>query len=172
MFDYAFMIISSFIFKVYSEMLRFEDEDGFERKLPKDLFIPVMLWDFKFEIEQNGCSLDPLNEELIDRRGNHKMVCGVFHKKTMEFYLADFEKNKVNANVTAEGNTAFITVNHYDYNLDEYTDLSELILVDISDKYNPYLKSSIRVPSNSWGIYHNRGIVYLSSNKSEDEEYI
>jgi len=73
------------------------------------------------------------------------------------------------ANIWIEGERAYLNTNYYDYENNDYTDESKFLIIDISDKSNPAIISSIDVPSNSWGIYVEDKSVYLSSNRSGDE---
>jgi PKD repeat protein len=75
------------------------------------------------------------------------------------------------ANITVVDDTAYINVNHYDYDAGQYTDNSELIIVDISDRTGPAVADNLAVPANSWGIYQEDGLIYLSSHYSSDDGY-
>ncbi len=55
------------------------------------------------------------------------------------------------ANIWIEGERAYLNTNYYDYENNDYTDESKFLIIDISDKSNPAIISSIDVPSNSWG---------------------
>ena len=74
------------------------------------------------------------------------------------------------SNVWIEGERAYINTNYYDYENNEYTGESKFLIIDISDKSQPHILSSIDVPSNSWGIYIKKDNAYLSSHRSDDEE--
>jgi hypothetical protein len=74
------------------------------------------------------------------------------------------------ANIWIEGDRAYLNTNYYDYEENDYTGESKFIIIDISDKSNPAIVSSIDVPSNSWGIYIYDDNAYLSSHRSSDEE--
>ena len=91
--------------------------------------------------------------------------------KTSPLMVGELELDGSPANVTVSENTAFININHYDYDQDQYSDNSELVLVDISDKEKPVVKDSLKVPANSWGIFQQNNIICLSSHFSEDDEY-
>ncbi len=73
------------------------------------------------------------------------------------------------ANIWIKGERAYLNTNYYDYEKNDYTDESKFLIIDISDKSNPAIISSIDVPSNSWGIYVDDKSAYLSSNRSGDE---
>jgi len=92
-------------------------------------------------------------------------------KKESPVLISELELEGSPANITVDASTAYININHYDYDIDDYMGRSELLLIDISNKENPFLKSVIEVPSNSWGIYYSSGMVYLSSHHSENGEY-
>lgn len=74
------------------------------------------------------------------------------------------------ANIWIKGERAYLNTNHYDYGEDDYTGESKFLIIDISDKSNPAIISSIDVPSNSWGIFIDDENAYLSSHRSSDEE--
>ncbi|MFC2159721.1 transglutaminase domain-containing protein [Actinomycetota bacterium] len=74
------------------------------------------------------------------------------------------------ANIWIEGDKAYLNTNYYDYEENDYTGESKFIIIDIFDKSNPTIASSIDVPSNSWGIYIDDDNAYLSSHLSSDEE--
>ncbi len=75
------------------------------------------------------------------------------------------------ANVSVYNDIASININYYDYDADEYTGKSELLIIDITDRENPFIDSAIEVPSNSWGIYMDKEKIYLSSHISDDGNY-
>jgi len=85
--------------------------------------------------------------------------------------VSELELDGSPANIYVEEDDAYINVNHYDYDADQYTEDSELLIVDISDSENPVLKDMVSVPDNSWGIYQQDGMVYLSSNRTLDDGY-
>lgn len=76
------------------------------------------------------------------------------------------------ANISVHDDRACININYYDHDEGDYTGKSELIIIDITDKKNPFTDKAIDVPSNSWGIYMDEKAVYLSSNISEDDSYL
>lgn len=76
------------------------------------------------------------------------------------------------ANISVHNNTICININYYDYDADEYTEKSELLIIDITDREDPFIDSAIDVPSNSWGIYMEEDLVYLSSHISGDDSYL
>ncbi len=75
------------------------------------------------------------------------------------------------ANISVHNNTVSININYYDYQVEEYAGKSELLIIDVSEKKKPIVRSMIEVPSNSWGIYMDEEKVYLSSHISEDDSY-
>ena len=91
--------------------------------------------------------------------------------KTSPLMVGELELDGSPANVTVSGNTAFININYYDYEQDQYSENSQLVLVDINDKEKPEIRSLIDVPANSWGIFHENDIICLSSHLSEDDAY-
>jgi len=74
------------------------------------------------------------------------------------------------ANIWIDGERAYLNTNYYDYEGNDYTGESKFLIIDISDKSNPLIVSSMDVPSNSWGIYIDDDSAYLSSHQSSDEE--
>jgi len=76
------------------------------------------------------------------------------------------------ANISVYNNIACINVNYYDYETDEYTGKSKLLVIDITDREDPFIDSSIEVPSNSWGIYMDEEKIYLSSHVSDNDSYL
>jgi len=76
------------------------------------------------------------------------------------------------ANISVYNNTACININYYDYETDEYTGKSELLIIDITDRDNPLIDTTIEVPSDSWGIYMDEDTIYLSSHISEEDSYL
>jgi PKD repeat protein len=75
------------------------------------------------------------------------------------------------ANIIVDGDTAYISANNYDYDAGQYTDDSQLIIVDISDRTKPAMAGFLTVPANSWGIYHKDGLIFLSSHYSDGGQY-
>jgi hypothetical protein len=75
------------------------------------------------------------------------------------------------SNITVNGDFGYLNINYYDYEAEDYTGKSELIIINIKDIKNPAIVSKIEVPSNSWGIYADVDSVYLSSHVSEDDDY-
>jgi len=75
------------------------------------------------------------------------------------------------ANIIVDGDTAYISANHYDHDAGQYTDDSQLIIVDISDRTRPVMAGFLPVPANSWGIYHKDGLIFLSSHYSDGDQY-
>lgn len=65
---------------------------------------------------------------------------------------------------------AYINLNYYDYEEEDYTGQSKLLVIDIEDKENPVLTGQCDVPSNSWGIYVSGDYGYTSSNISGEED--
>jgi len=97
-------------------------------------------------------------------------IVDISHKKSPGL-VGELELEGSPANITVNGNTASINMNFYDYDADEYKDVSKLALVDVTDKKNPYIRASMEVPSNSWGIYQKGYDLYLSSHKPQDDDY-
>jgi len=92
--------------------------------------------------------------------------------KNNPVFVSEFILDGSPANISVYDNIACININYYDYDRDEYTGESELLIIDIADKENPFIDSAIKVSSNSWGIYMKENMVYLSSHISDDDSYL
>ncbi len=92
-------------------------------------------------------------------------------KKSSPVLSGELELMGSPANIIVDGDTAYINANNYDYDAGQYTDDSQLIIVDISDRTNPVMAGFLPVPANSWGIYHQDGLIFLSSHHSDDDKY-
>jgi hypothetical protein len=75
------------------------------------------------------------------------------------------------SNITVMDDAAYLNINYYDYEAEDYTGKSDLIIINIEDIKNPSIMSNLEVPSNSWGIFADSDAVYLSSHMSENDDY-
>jgi hypothetical protein len=66
-------------------------------------------------------------------------------------------------NLWVNDNVAFLNVNYYDYDKQEYTGESKILAVNLNDKENPELSGSCNVPSNSWGMHVTGDYAFVSS---------
>ncbi len=170
----------------YTEWMTGEDEFytecGFKIVDIKDKEDPLVIGDYKtgennrksvygFFIEgeyafintsvyQDGSGLNTL--EIID----------ISNKKSPK-KLGSLEFEGSPSSVWVSGNYAYINTNYYDFDEEDYTDQSSLLVIDIEDRKNPELVGSCDLPSNSWGIYVSGDFAYVSSNvlNEEDNKY-
>ncbi|MBN2073701.1 MAG: hypothetical protein JW770_07140 [Actinobacteria bacterium] len=71
-----------------------------------------------------------------------------------------------------EGN-AFINLNYYDSDKEDYTGQSMLLVVDVNDSINPEIRKRIETPPQSWAIYAEGDYIYITSHQlSEEDGYV
>ena len=69
----------------------------------------------------------------------------------------------------AGGNFIYMDINIYDWEKKEYTENSSLKIIDVKDKSNPVVISSVSVLPNCWGIYVKEDFAYISSNTYDEK---
>jgi len=67
--------------------------------------------------------------------------------------VSKYDIDGLPVNLWVKDNVAFLNVNYYDYDKQEYTGESKILAVNLKDKESPGLSGSCKVPSNSWGMY-------------------
>lgn len=122
-------------------------------------------------IEGDYAYLETLVEDEKENSGSLEVVD--ISVKENPFLLGNYDIEGLPSNIYVKDNLAFINVNFYNYDKDEYSDESRLLAIDLKDKKNPRLMGECSVSSNSWSIITVDDYAYLSGWKwdKNTEEY-
>ncbi len=89
--------------------------------------------------------------------------------KVLPELVCSYELEGIPSNIWIEDDTAYININFYDYEKNEYTENSSLTIIDIKEKENPIILSSSRILSRAWGIYLLDNYIYVSTCRMDEE---
>ena len=95
-------------------------------------------------------------------------IVDISNKKSPE-KIGSFEIEGSPSSVWVLENYAYVNINYYDYEAEDYSGQSRLLVIDIEDKENPGLVGSCDIASNSWGLYVNENYGYISSNVFDED---
>lgn len=76
--------------------------------------------------------------------------------------VSKYSMNGIPSNIWVKDNLAYININYYDYEGDESTGNSELMIIDIKDKNKPEVKDSGKINSGSRSIYVSENYAYIT----------
>ena len=107
-------------------------------------------------VENENGEISRLEIVDISRKRNPEIVCA-------------YEVEGLPSSIWIKDSLAYININFYDYEKNEYTGVSKLLILDIKDKKNPKFLNSYKIPSNSWSIYVLGNYAYISSFKQDRE---
>ncbi len=85
--------------------------------------------------------------------------------------INEYKIKGVPSNIWVKDGFAYVNTNSYDYEEDEFIEKSELIVIDLKDKYEPVIAGSCKVRSGSRGLYIAGNYAYITSwNRDEEDE--
>jgi hypothetical protein len=130
--------------------------DGHDKKSAYGMFIDGDYAYLITSIEDENNSIGSL--EIIDISIKNKPVM-----------IGKYDFNGLPSNLWVKEDAAFINVNFYDYDKDEYEKESSVLSLDLGDKRNPELADSCIINNNSWGIYVVDDYAYISGWRLDED---
>ena len=117
-------------------------------------------------IDEDYAYINTAVEDEILETSNLEIV-DISKKRNPEI-VSEFKIDGLPSSIWIEDDLAYINVNFYDYDKEEYSNESRLLIINTKNKNSPELINSCIIPSNSWGLYVIKDHAYISSCQNEE----
>lgn len=93
--------------------------------------------------------------------------------KKRPVFINEYKIKGIPSNIWVQDDFAYININSYDYGKDELIEKSELVIVDLKDKYKPAIAGSCKIRPGSRGLYMSGNHAYITgwNRDVENEKY-
>ena len=114
------------------------------------------------ETGTTGEKTDVCNLEIVD-----------ISDKKNPVIVSKYRINGIPSSIWVKDNLACVNINYYDYEKNEFTQNSELLIIDVKDKNKPEIKGSCKINPGSRSLYMQGNYVYITSwnMDTENEKY-
>jgi hypothetical protein len=120
-----------------------------------------------FFIKDNYAYLD--STKTLGMSEESKLEIISIENKSKPEIIGSCKIDGIPSGLYVEGDYAYVNNSYYDYQNKQYKKESKLFIVDIKNKNNPAVIGSCDVPANSWSVFVNRDIAYLTSSIYDEE---